>query len=119
MPYNVTPCGVAAAVASLKDPQHIKDESARNKAVRDFTVKVFADMGYTSTDAQCNFIYIDTGKTRNAAAFRDACAGKGVMVGRDFPPREKTRGGISAGRTDELEKAADACRGVHKQTTAN
>jgi histidinol-phosphate aminotransferase len=37
MPYNVNTFGVAAAVASLKDPQHIKDESARNKAVREFT----------------------------------------------------------------------------------
>src|SRR5436309_10680662 len=50
MPYNVNTFGVAAAVASLKDPQHIKEESARNKAVRDFTIKAFADMGYTSTD---------------------------------------------------------------------
>ena len=47
MPYNVNTFGVAAAVASLKDPQHIKDESARNKAVRDFTVKALADLGYT------------------------------------------------------------------------
>ena len=30
MPYNVNTFGVAAAVASLKDPQHIKDEAARN-----------------------------------------------------------------------------------------
>src|SRR5258706_5387225 len=45
MPYNVNTFGVAAAVASLKDPQHIKEESARNKAVRDFTVKALADTG--------------------------------------------------------------------------
>src|SRR3954454_10300399 len=36
MPYNVNTFGVAAAVASLKDPQHIQDEAARNKGVRDF-----------------------------------------------------------------------------------
>jgi len=44
MPYNVNTFGVAAAVASLKDPQHIKEEAARNKGVRDFTVKAFGDM---------------------------------------------------------------------------
>src|SRR5262249_31166244 len=49
MPYNVNTFGVAAAIASLKDPQHIKDESARNKAVRDFTIKALADLGYMST----------------------------------------------------------------------
>src|SRR5206468_1712255 len=49
MPYNVNTFGVAAAVASLKDPQHKKEESARNKAVREFTIKSLADLGYPST----------------------------------------------------------------------
>src|SRR6266550_6247368 len=66
--------GDAAAVASLKDPQHIKDESARNKAVRDFTVKALADLGYTATDSQTNFIFVNIGKTMTAAAFREGCA---------------------------------------------
>src|SRR5439155_20990604 len=44
MPYNVNTFGVAAAVVSLTDPLQIKDESARNKAVRDFTVKALADL---------------------------------------------------------------------------
>ena len=83
MPYNVNTFGVAAAVASLKDPQHIKDESARNKAVRDFTVKALADLGYKSTDSQTNFIFTDIGKTMTAAAFRDALRGQG----RDGRPR--------------------------------
>src|SRR5919201_3318851 len=69
MPYNVNTFGVAAAVASLKDPAHIKEESARNKAVRDFTVKALADLGYPSTDSQTNFIFTDIGKTMTAAAF--------------------------------------------------
>ena len=77
MPYNVNTFGVAAAVASLKDPQHIKDEAARNKAVRDFTVKALADLGYTSTDSQTNFIFTDIGKTMTAAAFRDALRRQG------------------------------------------
>ena len=83
MPYNVNTFGVAAAVASLKDPKHIKEERARNTAVRDFTVKALADLGYTSTDSQTNFIFTDIGKTMTAAAFRDACASEG----RDGRPR--------------------------------
>src|SRR4029434_432023 len=43
MPYSVNTFGVAAAIASLKDPAHIKEEVARNTAVRDFTVKSLAD----------------------------------------------------------------------------
>jgi histidinol-phosphate aminotransferase len=105
MPYNVNTFGVAAAIASLKDPQHIKEEAARNKAVRDFTVKALADLGYTSTDSQTNFIFTDIGKTMTAAQFRDACAAKGVMVGRDFPPLEKQWARISLGTMEEMQKA--------------
>src|SRR5262249_49171698 len=36
MPYNVNTFGVAAAIASLKDPAHIKEEVARNTAVKNF-----------------------------------------------------------------------------------
>jgi histidinol-phosphate aminotransferase len=117
MPYNVNTFGVAAAVASLKDPQHIKEESARNKAVRDFTIKALADMGYASTDSQTNFIFTDIGKTMTAAAFRDACAAKGVMVGRDFPPMEKQWARISMGTMEEMQKATDVFRSVLKSST--
>jgi histidinol-phosphate aminotransferase len=117
MPYNVNTFGVAAAVASLKDPQHIKEESARNKAVRDFTVKALANLGYTSTDSQTNFIFTDIGKTMTAAQFREACAAKGVMVGRDFPPLEKTWARISLGTMEEMQKATDVFRSVLKPAT--
>ena len=117
MPYNVNTFGVAAAIASLKDPQHIKEEAARNKAVRDFTVKALADLGYESADSQTNFIFTNIGKTMTAAAFRDACAAKGVMVGRDFPPLEKTWARISLGTMEEMQKATDVFRSVLKPST--
>jgi len=116
MPYNVNTFGVAAAVASLKDPAHIKEESARNKAVRDFTIKALADMGYESTDSQTNFIFTNIGKTMTAAAFRDGCAQKGVMVGRDFPPLEKTWARISLGTMEEMQKATEVFRSVLKSS---
>jgi histidinol-phosphate aminotransferase len=112
MPYNVNTFGVAAAIASLKDPQHIKEEVARNTAVRDFTIKALADIGYTSTDSQANFIFTDIGKTMTAAAFREACAAKGVLVGRDFPPMEKQWARISIGTMEEMQKATEVFRNV-------
>src|SRR5882724_8971741 len=117
MPYNVNTFGVAAAITSLKDPAHIKEESARNKAVRDFTVKALADLGYTATDSQTNFIFADIGKTMTAAAFRDGCAAKGVMVGRDFPPLEKQWARISLGTMEEMQKATEVFRSVLKPST--
>ena len=118
IPYNVNTFGVAAAVASLKDPAHIKEESARNKAVREFTIKALADLGYKSTDSQTNFIFTDIGKTMTAAQFRDACAAKGVMVGRDFPPLEKQWARISLGTMDEMQKATEVFRSVLKPGTS-
>ena len=117
MPYNVNTFGVAAAMVSLKDPAHIKEEAARNAAVRDFTVKALADLGYKCTESQGNFIFTDIGKTMTAAAFRDACAAKGVMVGRDFPPLEKQWARISLGTMEEMQKATDVFRNVLKPAT--
>jgi len=117
MPYNVNTFGVAAAIASLKDQQHIKEEVARNMAVRDFTIKALADLGFQSADSQTNFIFTDIGKTMTAAAFRDACAKHGVMVGRDFPPLEKQWARISMGTMEEMQKATNVFKQVLRSTS--
>ena len=78
-------------------------ERARNKEVRDFTAKWFADRGMKPTDAQANFMFVNIG--RPAKAFRDACRAKGVLVARDFPPFEKTHCRLSFGTMDEMKKA--------------
>ena len=108
MPYNVSVFGVAAAIASLNDPQHIADERKRNTEVRAFTVKALQDMGVKPADSQGNFLFADIG--RPAKDFRDACAKQGVMVGRDFPPFEKTHCRISIGTMEEMRKAVEVFR---------
>jgi len=115
MPYNVSVFGAAAAIASLGDPQHIDDERARNTDVRAFTVKALQDMGTRPADSQGNFVFVDIG--RPAKEFREACAKQGVMVGRDFPPFEKTHCRISIGTMDEMKKATEVFRSVLKATT--
>jgi histidinol-phosphate aminotransferase len=115
MPYNVSVFGVAAAMASLKDPQHIADESKRNTEVRAFTVKALQDMGARPADSQGNFLFVDIG--RPAKDFRDACAKSGVMVGRDFPPFEKSHCRISIGTMDEMKKATDVFRAALRTAT--
>ena len=77
-------------------------ERARNKAVRDFTMKWFADRGMKPTDSQANFMFVNIG--RPAKAFRDACRAKGVLVARDFPPFEKTHCRISFGTMEEMKR---------------
>jgi histidinol-phosphate aminotransferase len=117
MPYNVNTFACAAGIASLKDPAHIKAEATRNKTVRDFTVKALADMGFKSSDSQGNFIFVNIGNRMTAAQFREGCAKSNVIVGRDFPPLEKTWARISMGTMDEMQRAVDVFRSVLRPAT--
>ena len=115
MPYNVSVFGVAAAIAALGDTKHIEEERARNTEVRAFTVKALDELGCKASDSQSNFLFVDIG--RPAAEFRDACAKQGVIVGRDFPPLEKTHARISIGTMDEMKKATAVFRSVLRPVT--
>lgn len=119
MPYNVSVPAVAAGITSLNDQAHIDQERARNTEVRAFTTRAFEQMGYKATDSQANFLFVDL--RRPAKPFRDACAQHGVLVGRDFPPYEKTHCRISIGTMDEMQRAVDVFRkvlGASPQTTS-
>jgi histidinol-phosphate aminotransferase len=117
MPYNVSVFGITAAITALADTRHMEEERARNTDVRAFTVKALAELGCKATDSQGNFLFVDVG--RPAADFRDACAKQGgVLVGRDFPPYEKTHARISLGTMDEMKKATAVFRSVLRPVTS-
>src|SRR5829696_3738778 len=117
MPYNVSVFGIGAAIAALDEARHIEEERRRNTAVRAFTIKALQDLGAKPADSQGNFLFVDVG--RSAKDFRDACAKSGVMVGRDFPPFEKSHCRISIGTMDEMKKATEVFRAVLKPTPTN
>ena len=101
---NITVMALQGAKAALAVPDAwVKDEQKRNEAARSFTQKWFADRGYAPTDSQSNFMFINV--KRPAREFREACLKEGVLVGRDFPPYEKTHVRISVGTMDEMQKA--------------
>ena len=81
-----------------------------------FTAKTLEELGCRCADSQTNFLFADI--KRPAKEFRDACAKQGVMVGRDFPPFEKTHARISIGTMEEMRKAADVFRDVLKPITS-
>ena len=110
MPYGLGTLVLGGAIVALGDQAHIDAERKRNTEVKAFTVKAFADMGFTGTDSQANFIFMNL--KRPAAGFRDACAASGVMVGRDFPHYEKTHCRISIGTMDEMKRAVDVFKKV-------
>jgi histidinol-phosphate aminotransferase len=93
----------AGIAAVEQDASFITAERARNAAVRDFTMKWFAERGMKPAASQANFMFVDIG--RPAREFREACRAKGVLVARDFPPFEKTHCRIAFGTMDEMKKA--------------
>lgn len=115
MPYGLGTLTLGGAIVSLGNPALIDAERQRNTDVKAFTVKAFADMGIAGTDSQTNFIFMDI--RRPAAGFRDACRAAGVLVGRDFPPYEKTHCRISIGTMAEMQKAVEVFRRVLGTTT--
>jgi histidinol-phosphate aminotransferase len=95
---------MAGAIAAVEqDDTFIINERKRNAAVRDFTMKWFADRGMKPADSQANFMFVNIG--RPAKAFRDAVRAKGVVVARDFPPFQNTHARIAFGTMDEMQRA--------------
>lgn len=118
MPYSVNLPAIAAATTALGNTAHIDQEKARNTAVRNFTVKAFDQMGFKATDSQTNFIFVNL--NRPAETFRNACREAGVLVGRDFPPYEKTHCRISIGTQAEMDRAVAVFKKVlGSQTSTN
>ena len=96
---------IAAAVPSIRDQGHIDRECERNAEVRRFTLDFFDKAGYSASESQTNFLFVNLG--RPAKEFREACAKDKVFVGRDFPPMEKTHCRISLGTMDEMRRATE------------
>ena len=105
MTFNQNSLGVAAAVAALADEAHIREERARNTGQRASTLEFFRSAGFEPTVSQGNFVFVDLG--RPAREFRDACREHGVLVGRPFPPLDKTHARISIGTADEMQRAVE------------
>lgn len=109
--------GVAAVRAALQlDPAVLAAESKRNTEARAFTIKWFSDRGYKPTDSQTNFIFVDI--KRPAADFRNACDSEHVLVGRDFPPYQKTHARISIGTMAEMQRAVQTFERALAKTAA-
>ena len=67
-------------------------------------------MGFSSTDSQANFIFVNI--RRPSKDFQAACAKMGFLVAREFPPFEKTHARISIGTMEEMQRAVEVFRKV-------
>jgi histidinol-phosphate aminotransferase len=105
----------AATAAVEQGDAFVDAERARNKEVRDFTMKWFADRGMKPAASQANFMFVNLGKP--VGEFRAACLAKGVRVARDFPPF-LTHCRISFGTMAEMQYAVKVFGDVLGRTAA-
>ena len=101
--FGTSILSIAAAMGSLEDPDYITREIERNEAARKHTMDFFSSHGLDPVPSHTNFVFVNIG--RPAKEFREACAEHGVVVGRDFPPYEKTHARISIGTLAEMQRA--------------
>ncbi|MBI2795259.1 MAG: aminotransferase class I/II-fold pyridoxal phosphate-dependent enzyme [Gemmatimonadetes bacterium] len=99
---NVNQLALAAATTAIADAAHIGREQRLNREARAYTRTFFEDAGYTVFGSDANFMMVDIRK--DARAFKTELLGKGVAVGRAFPPLN-THLRISVGTMAEMKKA--------------
>jgi histidinol-phosphate aminotransferase len=104
---NVSQLTLLAASAALADPAAVAAEVKRNREVKAFTRKFFADAGYTMTSGDANFMMVDI--KRNAAEFKKLALTKGIATGRAFAPLTNHMR-LTFGTMDEMKKATTAFR---------
>lgn len=104
---NVSQLTLLAATAGIADQANIAAEVKRNREVKEYTRKAFADLGYTMSSGQANFMMVDI--RRNATEFKKLALTKGIAIGRAFAPLTN-HARLSFGTMDEMKKAIPAFR---------
>ncbi len=107
---DVNMLGAIAALTALEDHEHIASEVQENADIRDMVIGAFREMGFEVGDSNTNHIFVNI--RRPAREFREACIENKVLVGRDFPPLERTHCRISLGSREEMEIAVEVFRKV-------
>jgi histidinol-phosphate aminotransferase len=101
--------GEESPAARRRTAEYVARERARNHDAREFTRKAMADIGYPSLPSEANFIIVDV--RRDVREFQKACADRGVLIGRPFPPLV-THARISIGTMEEMSAAVAVFRKV-------
>ncbi len=109
---DVNMLGALAALTALNDDDHIEQERLENFDIKTFVTAAFTELGYEVPYTHTNHIFVNL--RRPAAEFREACLAHNILVGRDFPPLEKTHCRISLGSREEMTRAVEVFRRVLK-----
>jgi histidinol-phosphate aminotransferase len=109
LPSSVNQLAIAGALASIGDAAHVAREQQRNHDAKVFTHRFFETAGYRVIPSDANFLMVDI--RRDSKQFQSACAKRGVLIGRPFPPLT-SYARISIGTGDEMRRAAEIFKQV-------
>ncbi|HEX3420489.1 MAG TPA: aminotransferase class I/II-fold pyridoxal phosphate-dependent enzyme, partial [Candidatus Udaeobacter sp.] len=108
---SVNIMALAAASASLDDPDQVPNGHRLNKEARTFTIAELEKLGYTTIPSNANFIMFDC--KRPVVPLIQAMKQQNVHVGRLFPSLPNHMR-VTIGKRNEMESFVDA----FKQVTA-
>ncbi len=106
---SVNCMALAAATASLDDPDHVPNGQRLNKEAKQFTTSELEKMGYKSIPSQANFIMFDC--KRSVVPIIKAMKDHNVHVGRLFPALPNHMR-LTIGKKSEMETFLAAFREV-------
>ncbi|WP_164080411.1 pyridoxal phosphate-dependent aminotransferase [Stenotrophomonas maltophilia] len=90
---------LAAALASLRDPQLIPQRRLQNAKVRQATIAWLGKRGFSCVPSEANCFVVDV--QRDGSAFAKAMADNGVVIGRSWPIwRQRVR--VTVGTEEEM-----------------
>jgi histidinol-phosphate aminotransferase len=104
---GVNVLGVAAALASHRDEDFVRQSRHANAAAREYTVGVLTRAGHRCLPSHTNFVFFRLGSDsgRDAGTFRQRMSERGILVGRPFPPlTDWCR--LSLGTLEEMKRFA-------------
>ena len=106
---SVNIMALAAAIASLNDPDQVPNGRRWNSETKKFLAGELDQMGYQQIPSQANFMMIDV--KRPVRPLLDALKSRGVQVGRAFPALP-THMRVTIGKRSEIEAFLSAFRQV-------
>jgi histidinol-phosphate aminotransferase len=106
---SVNIMALAAAIASLNDPDQVRNGRQWNSETKKFLTGELSEMGYQQIPSQANFLMIDV--KRPVRPLLDGLKAKGIQVGRAFPALPNHMR-VTIGKRDEIEAFLSAFRQV-------
>ena len=106
---SVNIMALAAASASLDDPDHVTNRQRLNTEAKTFTVRELEKLGYQTIPSQANFIMFDC--KRPVVPLIQAMKERNVHVGRLFPALPNHMR-VTIGKNSEMERFVSALKQV-------